>query len=260
MMLGIRVFGTTRVLDIWPTLFSSPMLTGFNWSPLVQSAFQANADALSPSRTVLSSLLSFLPSASPEPTIDPYSMEPIPGLLALHVRRGDFSDHCHHLATWSSTYMSFNLFHGLPDTFKPPRGAEWGWNTPENHAIYLAHCFPSVEQIVDKVHAIRTNSSAGIGLRRVYIMTNAPRAWVDVLKSALHDEGQWDAVVSSRDLEMTWEQKHVAQAIDMMIGQRAKVFVGNGVRFSYLFLLFLKARSPLATSFLLSHRTWLCYE
>lgn len=66
-------------------------------------------------------------------------------------------------------------------------------------------------------------------LRKVFIMTNAPREWIQELKEAFQKVGEWEYIVSSRDLELNWEQKYVAQAVDMYIGQRAQVFVGNGV-------------------------------
>ena len=40
-------------------------------------------------------------------------------------------------------------------------------------------------------------------------------------------------MVTSRDLYLSWEAKPVAQAVDMLIGQRAQVFIGNGVRSSF---------------------------
>lgn len=53
------------------------------------------------------------------------------------------------------------------------------------------------------------------------------------------DEWPWDAykgetsviplgIASARDLELTPEEKYVSQAVDMYIGQRAEVFIGNG--------------------------------
>lgn len=37
-------------------------------------------------------------------------------------------------------------------------------------------------------------------------------------------------ITTARDLEFTLEEKYAAQAVDMYIGQRAEVFIGNGVR------------------------------
>ena len=60
-------------------------------------------------------------------------------------------------------------------------------------------------------------------------MTNGAPEWVALLKQALAATGHYKHVASSRDLVLSWEQKYVAQAMDMLVGQRAQVFIGNGV-------------------------------
>ena len=59
-------------------------------------------------------------------------------------------------------------------------------------------------------------------------MTNGKRSWLNKLKKALNESGDWNQISSSRELQLTWEQKFVAQSIDMAVGQRADVFIGNG--------------------------------
>lgn len=210
------------MLDIWPSLAKSPVLTQFNWSPLIHAAYASNHHLWSSS-----SLFSLLPPSYP--TGDDLTLAPIPGLLALHVRRGDFEEHCTHLGTWSSSYNGFNLFSELPDLFSPPGGGSWGENTPENMATYMGHCYPSIEQIAAKVRAVRA-TEMGENLKNVYVMTNGKVEWVEELKAALRADGGWEQISSSRDLKLSLEQKFVSHALDMMIGQRAQVFVGNGVR------------------------------
>ena len=68
-------------------------------------------------------------------------------------------------------------------------------------------------------------------MKNVYVMTNAPKSWVLQLKYGLSKIGDWDHIASSRDLKLNWEQKYIAQSVDMMIGQRAQVLIGNGVSF-----------------------------
>lgn len=89
----------------------------------------------------------------------------------------------------------------------------------------MKHCFPTIEQIAEKVKEVHSVSE---GLRNVYIMTNAGIQWLEELKSALSGVHKWDQIATSRDLKLNWEQKYVAQTVDMMIGQRAQVFIGNG--------------------------------
>lgn len=69
----------------------------------------------------------------------------------------------------------------------------------------------------------------GKGLRNIFIMTNGSPEWIAELKEALMKDYPWKQISSSLEMRVTWEQKFTAQAVDMMIGQRADVFIGNGV-------------------------------
>ena len=61
-------------------------------------------------------------------------------------------------------------------------------------------------------------------------MSNGDAAWLEELKGALRAGGGWERIASSRDLVLTPEQKYVSQTLDMLVGQRAQVLIGNGVR------------------------------
>ncbi|EMD32587.1 hypothetical protein CERSUDRAFT_161539 [Gelatoporia subvermispora B] len=222
----IWVFGSKRVLDIFPGFAASPIMKNFAWSDLVQSALATNLPLVTPP-SVWSSVLARLPLLQwLLPARDEAIPERLDGLLVLHIRRGDFADHCLHLSKWSSDWNGFNKWEGLPDTFAPPPGGGWGENTPENTALYMRRCYPTVDQIVERVEEIR-RTRAGRGLRGVYVMTNAKENWIKSLRERLGEKG-WDWVKSSRELDLDWEQKYVAQAVDMMIGERAQVLIGNG--------------------------------
>ena len=124
--------------------------------------------------------------------------------------------------------MGFNSFGQFPDQWTRPEGGGWGETTEANLALYMRRCYPEIDQIVRRVEEIRRHP-ASRGLKDVYIMTNGDREWVKQLKAALRAEGGWDKIASSRDMTITEEQKEVAQAVDMMIGEKAQVMVGNGV-------------------------------
>lgn len=124
--------------------------------------------------------------------------------------------------------MGFNSFPQFPDQWTKPEGGGWGETTDENMALYMQRCYPSIDQIVERVGEIRKNP-ASRGLKDIYVMTNGDREWVKELKAALRAMGGWDKIASSRDMTITKEQKEVAQAVDMMIGEKAQVMVGNGV-------------------------------
>lgn len=68
-------------------------------------------------------------------------------------------------------------------------------------------------------------------------MTNGPRPWVADLKAGLKKTGHWSKVATSRDMQLTPEQKYIAQAIDMLVGHRAQVIIGNGVRDLFYFII-----------------------
>ena len=233
-----------RLLDIWPILKESPVLKLFGYSPLIHSAFNANLELFTTPQIIEpyfpcsgipgENMKDALQSEPPSRCADPY--QPIPGLLALHLRRGDFDGHCQHLAKWSSEWMGFNSFPSFPDQWTKPEGAGWGETTEENVQLYMRRCFPTVEQIVTRIEEVR-KSPAAKGLKDIYIMTNGKPDWVADLKAALRSQGGWDKIASSRDLIITREQKEVAQAIDMMIGEKAQILIGNGVsaQLQYIF-------------------------
>ncbi|KAI0049048.1 hypothetical protein FA95DRAFT_1489872 [Auriscalpium vulgare] len=205
------LFGSAdRLVGFWPTLIESPIMKHFKWSPLITSAVEANRALI-------------------HPAISPGDAHraPLPGLLALHIRRGDFIDHCMHLANWSAHYMGFNAFPQLPDRFEPPAGGGGGFNTPDGYATYRRHCHPEISEIVERVREV-VESPLGKGLDRVYVLTNGKNDWLDELKIELRRVAKWKSISTSRDMSLTPEQKAVGQSIDMLIAQRSDVFIGNG--------------------------------
>ncbi|KAI1788493.1 hypothetical protein LXA43DRAFT_974821 [Ganoderma leucocontextum] len=207
--------------DVWADFAASPIVTHLRWSPLVELAFDNNREVIAPT-TVAQPPLSALPYDTPN--AERYSA--IPGLLVLHLRRGDYGGHCEHLAKWSSSFLAFNALPGLED-FTPPAGGGWGENTPENTALYRRRCLPTIAEVVARVGDVQ-RAPAARGLENVYIMTNGALPWVEELKGALAAMGGFKHVASSRDTVLNREQKYVAQAADMLAGQRAQVFIGNG--------------------------------
>ena len=75
-------------------------------------------------------------------------------------------------------------------------------------------------------------------------MTNGDRTWLEEVKTALLRDAKlstsitstewqfgwaWENASTSCDLHLGWEEKGVAQALDMYLAQRAELFIGNGV-------------------------------
>ena len=207
--------GSARLLDVIPDFFKSPIVTEFRWSPLIDDILRRN-------------FIHFAPDGLPHPPSDDDPYPIIEGLLVMHIRRGDFEQHCQSLAEMNMTFTAFNQIEGIADTFTvPPRGPK-GHLTNEGTRAYQQACYPTMQDIVRRVGEV--TSESGMRLKNIYIMTNAKREWVGKIKEAFLAAGHWDNIASSRDLELNDEQRYVAQAADMLIGQRADVFIGNGVR------------------------------
>ena len=217
-----RLFGQKkRMLPLWPTISNSPILTLWDWSPLIHSAYSRNRHLFErfPSSR-LTSLIDTLNLPGPE---DPRPV--IKGLLAIHLRRGDFEEHCRTLAVWGADWHAWNSFPEFIDQFEKPRDT----SEEETTNVYLDHCYPSIQQIVDKVKRVRQDSRPTHDLKYLYIMTNGATTWVEELKTALAEGVAWESIKSSRDLDLTWEEKFVAHAMDMFVAQRAEMIIGNGV-------------------------------
>ncbi|KIJ67462.1 hypothetical protein HYDPIDRAFT_127451 [Hydnomerulius pinastri MD-312] len=199
-----------RMLHGWPRFAKSPLLAQWGWSPLVREAFLKNLLLLFPS-----TMKSVAEGSLPDILSDTYT-QPIPGLLVMHVRRGDFVDHCRHLNKVHYDWHAFNSFPEFLD--KIDASADLETNTP--------HCYPTITQMVEKVNQVKAEST--VPLTDIYIMTNGAPSWVEDLKRALHEAGEWEHIGSSRELALSWEQKFIVQALDMFVAQRAQVIIGNG--------------------------------
>ncbi|KAF9446910.1 hypothetical protein P691DRAFT_732347 [Macrolepiota fuliginosa MF-IS2] len=252
-------FGGQQLLDIWPSLSETAILSHFKWSPLVLSAVERNFVILPDLRDAHVSVLrrrlsstrinhSAIPRASPTDSAFP-SKNTYPALLAIHIRRGDYSRHCPRLAEWGVSFHGFNSFEGLPDRWVPYDGP-LSDDAHEKIDYYRKHCFPSQEEVVERLHTIRAEHDAFISeharsnhtqlpmgdsgspspshqLQRVFVLTNAWPSWLSGLKRKLIDDG-WEDVIVSGDLILDPEQKGVDVAVDMSIAEKAEVFVGNG--------------------------------
>lgn len=207
--------GSELLLDVMQDFFKTPIVTEFRWSPLIEDILHQNFEHFAPNG---------LPHSSSD--TNPYPI--IEGLLVIHVRRGDFEQHCKFLAGRDLTFTAFNQIQGIIDRFEVLPRDPRGHLTNEGARAYQKACYPTTQDIVRRVGEIRASEN-GKKLKNIYVMTNGKREWVAKLKEALLAADHWDNIASSRDLRLSDEQQYVAQAADMLIGQRADVFIGNGV-------------------------------
>ncbi|KAH7100491.1 hypothetical protein BKA62DRAFT_246405 [Auriculariales sp. MPI-PUGE-AT-0066] len=204
-----------RVMSLWDTMSTSPITTGFEWSPIVVRAVEKALKVINPSYT---------PSKSGPARGD----KVIDGLAALHIRRGDFEGHCRFLQSNMQSYNSWNLMNFLPDSFDPNRPPTRGTLTEDDLTLhYQRHCWPSIAQIVLRLRQI---TRGGINnIRQVYVMTNGHGEWLEQLVAALRQAG-WENVVTSAEVQRVLidEESVVDQAVDMEIARRAELLIGNG--------------------------------
>lgn len=212
------LWGSTRVLSLWDEFSKSPVSRLLGTSLVVERNLEDNKQLF---------------HASHEETeiVDPYSR-----MLAIHLRRGDFKEACVSLSDWNSTFYSWNLHEFLPDKFTPPGGGSYGKNTPKNEALYMKHCLPSDEAILQKIRDSRTDYLKAVeesgGEKQeidvLYILTNDESDWLEQVRQTMKADG-WRVVATSRDLKLDMEGKDVGMAVDMEIARKAAVFIGNGV-------------------------------
>ncbi|KDR77925.1 hypothetical protein GALMADRAFT_118802 [Galerina marginata CBS 339.88] len=280
-------FGSSRILSLFPLLQDSPVLRKFEWSPLVNGVVERSVSRLfRPSAQVRQPSVPGIPDFSStfaKGTANRiFANDSMPGVLAVHLRRGDYKRHCVRLSNWGAGYMGWNrLVDGQAEDrldFKAGLTAfptydtqESSHNTSANDqqkkdAYYLAHCLPTIPQIVSRLRQVRatynpaplpSNSGSTSGkqhhtLSQVYVLTNGWPSFVAELRTALLADG-WERVVASVDLEdddvdalipgsqdtklvseqrkaigLSTEEMGVSAAIDMGLAERAEVFVGNG--------------------------------
>ncbi|KAF8330241.1 hypothetical protein F5887DRAFT_895963 [Amanita rubescens] len=239
------LFGEKRLLTLWNGLSHSPILQDFSWSHLVLSAVLRNWVVIRPSskQALYDSL--FQPASQPPTAADlsleaaaqkhDYSTPGLDGILAVHIRRGDYERHCPRLAEQKASYMGFNQFPSFVDVLDPD-GYVDRQRQNQNHdaeidivkTYYLERCLPDISQIVDRLGKLKKDHP---NLKKVYVLSNAWESWLGELRRELMKAGAgeaWEEVITSNDLLLDAEQRYVGMAVDMAIAERAEVFVGNG--------------------------------
>jgi len=276
----IRVLDA-RVLSMWHGLSKSPFFAQWDWSPLIYMEVERAGFPL-PSNTTSARLRLALPPTHPwassrVPSVEtssPTTPFTIPGLLAAHVRRGDFEEHCKWLAWVKAGYLywaAFGTYSVSPPTFPPgvphqnirpdhvdptlPRlndtlyDPPFARHFPRNpdgsvdpttltlEQLIQYHCYQDLDAVRSRLYAVREWQRAkGRELKNVFILTNGSENWIGALKELLKEDG-WGDIKTSRDLTLSPDGQAVNQGVDGAIANWAEVFLGNGVG---LFLILLE--------------------
>ncbi|KAJ7840605.1 hypothetical protein B0H14DRAFT_3695752 [Mycena olivaceomarginata] len=206
----LGLWATPRILTLWETFSNSPISRLLGPSTIVRSAVEYNAQIFVRRDARLGRV------SSPP---DPYNH-----MLAMHLRRGDYEEHCKWLAYIDNGFYGWNQFPHLADrlTINP--------DALDKDARFLERCWPDISGIVSKAALTRRDflghAGAPDALDTFYLLTNEKSGWIEEIKDALKKDG-W-AVYTTQDLVLDSEQTDVSMAVDMEIARRAAVFIGNG--------------------------------
>ncbi|KAJ7644904.1 hypothetical protein FB45DRAFT_737373 [Roridomyces roridus] len=202
----LGIWGSTRLLSLWDSFAASPISRLLKASPIVGAAVERNQHLF-----------------TPEQESQHTSREPFHRVLAIHIRRGDYEGHCGSLVSQNMGFYSWNQFPHLLDRLDQD-------DTPGREERARARCFADRAHIVRKAAEVRRDyhGKENVGtLDVVYILTNEKGGWIDELREDLRGDG-WARIVSTQDLVLDREQRDVGMAVDMEIGRKAEVFLGNG--------------------------------
>ncbi|KAF6744124.1 hypothetical protein DFP72DRAFT_826345 [Ephemerocybe angulata] len=228
-MFDNHFFGSREhVAPLVPKLIESPVLGQFSWSPLVEDAVKRTAAAIG------------ITSES-----DDTMPHTVPGLLAVHLRRGDYSRHCARLSLWESNFMGFAYADGVMDQLNITQALqeerehiEDGATVDRRKALeqhYMKRCLPSIPQIVQRAREVREYwahmahpSASYTPLTRILLLSNGWPAWLLELSDALEKEG-WEVVDPDAGIRKgIGKMQDIDVAVDMALAERAEAFLGNG--------------------------------
>ncbi|EDR11974.1 uncharacterized protein LACBIDRAFT_313995 [Laccaria bicolor S238N-H82] len=155
--------------------------------------------------------------------------------VALHLRRGDFEEHCRYLG---ETHTGFTTWATLPlisDSILPPT------LDVNNGTSVMEHCYPSLHRILDAItHQVRSRPH----LRTIHILHDGawdhPLVYLQYYKlrealtnSEWAEQAGWAGgpmrrVTQSADAPKVWGEGDWAVCVDVELARRAEVFIGNG--------------------------------
>ncbi|KZS88755.1 hypothetical protein SISNIDRAFT_396922, partial [Sistotremastrum niveocremeum HHB9708] len=210
-LFDFKLMDNVKIVSIWEEISKSPVLTEFMWAPMVNWVYERYVHRMAS-----------MPESWKVP--DPRTKYTIPGLLVIAVRRGDYQGHCHNLAKWGLPYNVWAMVPALPDS----QLDRSGYPSDEDHANVLRHCWPTEEQMLEKLREVRDYTKGS--LKNVYIMSNGQLDFLDKFKEMILADG-WENVVHTLSPEVVMEsreEKMASVAVDMEIARRAEAFIGNG--------------------------------
>ncbi|KAF7299474.1 hypothetical protein MIND_00897400 [Mycena indigotica] len=206
----LRIWGGQRVLELWEVFSTSPVSTLLRPSEIVASAVEGNLR-----RGVFHGKTGW---GRPAVSNDPFKR-----MLAIHLRRGDYIEHCRFLASSGSGHYGWSQLPMLPDVANHRLPSP---NDPHREEKAFVMCLPNVDETLLRAQQVKQDWGRK-NLDILYLLTNESGEFLDNLVAALRHNG-WPTVVTTHDLWLNNEQLDVGMAVDMEIAKRAAVFLGNG--------------------------------
>ncbi|KAJ7132771.1 hypothetical protein C8R43DRAFT_1023258 [Mycena crocata] len=155
--------------------------------------------------------------------------------MALHLRRGDFEEHCRGLASTQTAFTTWATLPELKASVLPPL------LDPTNYASTMDHCYPTLRRILD---AIDQAAVANPHVRALHVLHDGawdhPLVYLQYykLEAAVKSSertlragwtgGPMRAVTHSGTLPLRRGESDWAVAVDVELARKAQIFIGNG--------------------------------
>ncbi|KAJ7725844.1 hypothetical protein DFH07DRAFT_896786 [Mycena maculata] len=161
----------------------------------------------------------------------PTAIEPY---MALHLRRGDFEDHCRGLASTQTGFTTWATLPELGGAVFPPS------LDPTNSTSVIEHCYPTLQRILD---AVDSQARANPHISSLHVLHDGawdhPTVYLQCykLEAAVKSPerilragwvGPMKVVTHSGTLPVRRGESDWAVAVDVELAVKAQVFIGNG--------------------------------
>ena len=201
---------------LWPT-FQKYLSTHFKWSDNVLNIVNRTQTELN-----------LRPASAP-------STKQGEAYMAIHLRRGDFEEHCKYLFETRQGFTTWATLPILQQSVLLPK------LDPHNATTVMNHCYPSLYRILD---SISKQAHDRPHLRTLHVLHDGawdhPTVYLQYYKlaEALKNPewarragwkgGPMVRVTHSGEVPIQWGERDWSVCVDVELGRHAEVFIGNG--------------------------------
>ncbi|KAK7045565.1 hypothetical protein VNI00_007397 [Paramarasmius palmivorus] len=213
-ILNWNFLASSAIHKIWPA-FQHYLSRYFEWSPQIQVMVERAQKTLN------------LRSLSSNDVGEPY--------MALHIRRGDFPEHCKGLAEDQVGFTTWATLPAIKDSVLPPE------LSPRNRSSVIEHCYSSLWRIME---AIDAQAKRNPRVRALHVLHDGAidhlNVYLDLwkLETAVMDTkrarrvgwpgGPMKLFTHTGQIPVHRGELDFAVAVDVELARQADVFIGNG--------------------------------